>query len=409
MAKIVNHIKITDVKNSLGVNTKDKVYILSSDEVKDLPAELKINYGTDFTVASGAMMDRVKGSERNAGFTWSRSSDNVYKANVLYPVGGSGTDVCVSGKHFVRPALNLSIDVKDFKNLKIEKEDEFYVIELGNFPQWHVSKSYKYELEDKYFERKLKDSGKCYLQDLNYEGNYKEFEYRGKKYVRVLARKHDGYSIYANRDVIPCQNIPTWFEVSPIKWYVMNYEDLQKDVDNETYTLNLLSKECLFASCFYPNVSDVNSNLWQNSTLRGYLNGICVNNLETRPAPRGGNFGQFGGFLEEAFGDLELFKVKNNKQIEPQNVSVNKIIVAKKITKQTENKELQAEKIVLDVVKRKITELEEQKSNISFISNFIEYCKIEKNKVKLNIAKEMIENIMEEEKEVESKTSQKYM
>ena len=62
--------------------------------------------------------------------------------------------------------------------------------------------------------------------------------------------------------------------------------------------------------CFYPNKNDENCNLWQNSSIRGYLNGYNVNNITGNgnldyTAPNGGNFTQ-NNFINEAFSYVKL-------------------------------------------------------------------------------------------------------
>ena len=67
---------------------------------------------------------------------------------------------------------------------------------------------------------------------------------------------------------------------------------------------------------FYP-IEEYNSfpsAMWQNSSIRGYLNGYNVNNIQNNghtayPAPNGGDFSQYN-FLSQAF-DYNNDLVKN--------------------------------------------------------------------------------------------------
>lgn len=72
---------------------------------------------------------------------------------------------------------------------------------------------------------------------------------------------------------------------------------------------------------FYPNDNDENISFWQNSSVRGFLNGIDVRNIRTNgnrnyTSPNGGNFSGHG-FLQEAFITQEDEKEIQVKQPNP--------------------------------------------------------------------------------------------
>ncbi len=70
--------------------------------------------------------------------------------------------------------------------------------------------------------------------------------------------------------------------------------------------IDVRSKEIILGGIpFYPNTDDENCSFWQNSAVRGYLNGMNVNNIKSNgntkyTASMGGNFAG-KGFLQEAF------------------------------------------------------------------------------------------------------------
>lgn len=70
---------------------------------------------------------------------------------------------------------------------------------------------------------------------------------------------------------------------------------------------DLIEEEAIISNIsFYPDEYDQNSTMWQNSTPRGFLNGIDVRNITQNGNPsfgasRGGNFTGECNFLNEAF------------------------------------------------------------------------------------------------------------
>ena len=107
-----------------------------------------------------------------------------------------------------------------------------------------------------------------------------------------------------------------WVRVEPIVWKIQNWSELPKEINPNgngvAEYIELVTEQAIIAGMnFYPTEDDENAELWQNSTIRGYLNGINVNNIKSNGnlefgAPHGGDFSS-GGFLQEAF-DCELEK-----------------------------------------------------------------------------------------------------
>lgn len=58
-------------------------------------------------------------------------------------------------------------------------------------------------------------------EDGSFEQN-QEFEYGGKKYVRVISKKYDNDSEYKDKTKAPEDGTPMWAEVQPIKWKIKN-------------------------------------------------------------------------------------------------------------------------------------------------------------------------------------------
>ena len=104
---------------------------------------------------------------------------------------------------------------------------------------------------------------------------------------------------------------------------------------------NLRAEKGLLANIpFYPSEYDVNNTLWQNSTPRGFLNGINVIDIKQNgnveyPAHRGGNFLGEGNFLDEAFNlsrePITEYTIPKNETIIPDD-AFNGCVTLKKLT-----------------------------------------------------------------------------
>lgn len=82
--------------------------------------------------------------------------------------------------------------------------------------------------------------------------------------------------------------------------------------------INVVSQKAIIGGIpYYVNVFDTYGNLWQNSTIRGFLNGTDVCNIQTNGNPEcsaqnGGNFTNMG-FLQQAFDSTITLSNQENR------------------------------------------------------------------------------------------------
>ncbi len=223
-------------------------------------------------------------------------------------------------------------------------EEFVHTIEAGFYPQGRAENAE--ELEKLFQTGKIKPTGKKYTGYLQCNGEFAkniEYAYQGNFYVRVLSNNF-GYDYkirYNHRNEpieqlvrVPDKNtVYDWFKVEPLVWVIRNWNDLPTLInpngsgkanflevtaqqaimggipfhtgitmmDNETQFLEYeLNNLYLLARQNRAKIS-----YWQNSSLRGFLNGINVNNVKENGnskynAANGGDFSNHG-FLQEAF------------------------------------------------------------------------------------------------------------
>ena len=314
--------------------TSDLVYLISEEELKNICIFNKVVMPTDYAVLSG--VDPLEKSY------WLRSCCNE-KNKVQITNGISVENVSLDDIfNGIRPAMRLNaqkineaqrlagcfpISGSFFSNPK----GEIHYLEFGTFPKSSVAKSLQEELEREFSLQQsgcgqLRATGKKYIFSYDdvptqkFDFSY-EYQYKGLKYVRTLV-KYDKVNIFYSAGNSLDDDEVRWVKVEPIKWQILNWSKLPTYInpegDGSDDFISVVSSDILMSAIpFYPNCKDNYSNLWQNSMLRGYLNGINVSNITTNgntklTAPAGGDFtGQ--GFLREAFvNSIEEIETETN-------------------------------------------------------------------------------------------------
>ena len=203
----------------------------------------------------------------NKGARIVNSCRNDDYGNVLFRHGG------------VRAALPFSV-ISNICSKKVVASDEILEVEYGEYPQKAASKQLQKTLERLYQSRSLVRTGKKYTRDKTayYQSNQEfqeeqqeEYEYNGKKYVRV--RANSCYEVgeftlsngeeYQDGDYV-------WIEVEPIKWLV----DERKNI--------AVSEKLLFAGVQFKHTRDYKGGKdFDNTDLKWFLDNHFSKEIET--------------------------------------------------------------------------------------------------------------------------------
>lgn len=329
---------IEDKINGQKVINNDLIYLDDEESVKGIEYYLRRCSASDYATLNGAYISD----------TISRYSCNYFLRSIGFygvdvkKVGDNGdidTESVTSWENCIRPSMQLDIEkvikaqkeMSDpFKIAKIEGGDSGQ-LDFGEYPQSYVGDKINADMENVYRRGQVKQTYKKYLLGYHMDDSNEklvtdyaqELEYEGEKYVRILCKNYDEGASFKNGDDIPRPQKPCWVKVEPITWKIRNWNGLPKELNpngnGTAKVIDIQTKDAIASEIsFYP-IEDDNNNLWQNSTIRGYLNGIDVRNIKTNgnpefSAPNGGDFrGQ--GFIKEAGLDKELDMAlnKNNK------------------------------------------------------------------------------------------------
>ena len=318
-------------------DTTDLIYIDDYSAVKNVAQKERVCYPTDYAVMNGAVMsgDNNGSEKRRSCWTWLRSaySDGtvlcVHSFAFLY--GCYVDDTCVS----LRPALQLNLssvisarsasgDVFKISAVK-DKEGKVvcHTIEFGEYPKTYVGDKLNEHLESEISRGSLVATGKKYTGHFDNNGipaYNEEYMYEGKKFVRVLSVRKDSDSKFLDGTMVPKDGTPLWVKVEPIIWKIRNWDEMPREINpkgtGKAKFIDVRTEEAIATLPFHTERLEENCNMWQNSTIRGYLNGINVNNITTNgnpaySAPNGGDFRE-QNFLTEAF-ERTIENIKTNK------------------------------------------------------------------------------------------------
>lgn len=208
-------------------------------------------------------------------------------------------------------------------------EKAYHTLALGGYPNNFVDNDLKNKLNFLKNSGKLQPTGKFYMG--YYDSKSCEFiknpEYQldNRKFVYTRTKVFDNCN-YSDETSLLNNNDFMWAEVKPLIWKIRNWEQLPQGI-NPTGTgvakfIDIRTENAIHCGMpFFAGRLDSNCNMWQNSTLRAFLNGYDIHN---ELSMKNGNYKyktykNFDftehNFLNDAF-DLtteQIDEMKNNK------------------------------------------------------------------------------------------------
>ncbi len=220
-----------------------EITLLNAEQIYDFNGMIKKNMGakcaiTDFAILLGGFVSEdvyvnydnsLKGHTGNYNLMSSDGQGNPLAVDINGSISKFSAGTRTNG---VRPTI-LDVHQSNSSNgITRILPHRFVEIEYGEYPQYVVSSSMEYDLEQAYQSGTiLKKTGKTYTTDSIkcddkltrfYPMKNEEFEYNGRKYVRVYNR-NPRVSLLSNGEQYKNGDI-VWIEVSPLKWYVDNFK-----------------------------------------------------------------------------------------------------------------------------------------------------------------------------------------
>ena len=234
---------------------------------------------TDFAILLGGYVDdnyKTGGNdlEHRNGWYWNKTSYD----NNARTVSSGGYDFCyyINKSHIgCRPILLISSFPEIGSSIK-ESNEGVIEIDYGEYPQKVCNKLFQNILEGTYLNKSLKKTGKCYtvssckdndVDRVNLKKTYVEYEYNGKKYIRVIANTHyEGeFVVFSNGEQYKDGDV-VWVEVSPVKWLL------------DKKTKIMVAKHILFAGIEFNHELNYTGD-FDNTDLGKYLQKIFANDI----------------------------------------------------------------------------------------------------------------------------------
>ncbi len=317
--------------------TNDYVYIDDLEEYENFKSVMPaLTTATDYAINNNLSHNNQNTGLNNKKFvsTYLRDlRDGSYSnidINTIDHFGSQRAEVRNSNKVGISPCIKIKIDdeiisqnnIKEAKSYySIEKNYDYldvnkayYTLKLGEYPQTTVNKDLNITLENLYnygdIKNKLHPTGRWFTVNgnmlwKNFSPKHNpEFIYNEERYIRLSEQPIGSVS---DDEELRDKN---WVKVEPIKFVIRNWKDLPKSINPEgagtSEHFDLKTEHAILSGIpYYPNLSEHFGGLWQNSSIRGFLNGINVNNVKTNANPeltttKGGNFEGENNFLNEA-------------------------------------------------------------------------------------------------------------
>ena len=209
---------------------------------KESQLEVIRKYGTkaaitDLCVLTGSYLcentdyniDEDSSLKGRTSWFWTRSDDNANDVRAVAEDGNMYDRYSHIRHGVVRPVLKSSVIFSQISPNRVRGYNGTEEVEYGEYPQYAADLMMQSILELEY-NRGIKKTGRSYTFDsVKYDDyctgfkpvTYEEYEYQGKKYIRIRANSDFGENkfklsngaFYRDDDYV-------WVEVSPVKWLI---------------------------------------------------------------------------------------------------------------------------------------------------------------------------------------------
>ena len=207
---------------------------------------------------------------------WTRTDDNDNDVRVVDEDGYSDYNFRCLRNGAVRPVLQSPVIFSQIFPNRVRGYNGTEEIEYGEYPQYAADSRMQSILESEYSIGMNKtgksytfDSVKCDDYDTRFKPvTYEEYEYQGKKYIRISAN----YYIYGrifklSNGVEYCDGDYVWVEVTPVKWLI----------DDKTGTL--VSKRGLVSGIRFLDAGTLYRGDFDKTKMKEYLDKYMLHDL----------------------------------------------------------------------------------------------------------------------------------
>ena len=209
---------------------------------KESQLEVMKKYGTkaaitDLCVLTGSYLcedidyniDEDSSLKGRTSWFWTRSDDNDNNVRAVYEGGYGNSNYRFERNGTVRPALQSSVIFSQISPNRVRGYNGTEEVEYGEYPQYAADSRMQRILKSEY-NRGMNKTGRSYTFDsVKYDDydtgfnpiTYEEYEYQGKKYIRIRANSDFGGNKFKLSNGVKYRDGDyVWVEVSPVKWLI---------------------------------------------------------------------------------------------------------------------------------------------------------------------------------------------
>ena len=240
---------------------------------------------TDFSILLGAYVsdyhiDNDSSLEGRTGWYWTKSDDGDNDARVVHADGYRYYSDVSRRNGGARPALpfsSISLIPTNGESGK-RARDGILEVEYGYYPQKAVAKGMQERLEMAYKNRTISRTKNSYTTDsvaYDYYSTsfqpqvHQEYEYNGKRYVRVKANscfKGDNFTLSNGEYYRDGDNV--WVEVQPVKWLV----------DEKSHMM--ITEKLIFAGVQFNKESNYHTEDFDKTDIKTFMDRYLSRDLE---------------------------------------------------------------------------------------------------------------------------------
>lgn len=236
---------------------------------------------TDFAILLGGYvsdshLDGINSLEARTGWYWTKTDDGDNDARAVLRHGYSHYRNVIRRNVGARPALSFSSISNISTNVVSRRaRDGILEVECGYYPRQAVSKDMQRKLESLYLHESIGRASNGYTTDSRKYDEYNEpflaqchyeYEYNGKRYVRVKANSClDEFTlsnnvVYHNGDYV-------WVEVQPVKWIV-----------DERFNI-MITTDIIFAGVQFNIKRDYLTKNFDKTTIKRFMDRYLLHDL----------------------------------------------------------------------------------------------------------------------------------
>ena len=232
---------------------------------------------SDFAILLGEMVwnnEHIEGDsslEGRTGFYWTKSGDGGGDAHTVHAYGFRGLCYDVLRRD---GGVRLALPFSSIENIPTNGEgarrakDGILEVEYGYYPQKAVSKYMQSSLEQEYTRGTLPKTRNTYTTDSAKYNEYstpfkakthEEYEYNGKRYVRVEANlwHGDGFTLSNGEEYSDGDNV--WVEVMPVKWLVDEKAEM------------MITEKLIFAGVQFSEERNYHTSDFENTRIKRFI------------------------------------------------------------------------------------------------------------------------------------------